>query len=287
MGRITAVVVLVIIALCMVASRVAAAADGSGVTVEFGTRIDIAAALSPAPSTSADSASPAIGWYTAHGWLLWMAFGLFFPGGVLISKYGQLSFPLQWFHAHRTLELLGVAAATTGLAIGLSKFDALYDSLHAKLGLAVGCLIWAQPLLGLIRPHKGHSSRAVWYVIHWVFGTSAVLLGWYNIFLGLALYIEDWPEVGTLKGLTIAFSVQVAMISFIYLLLERIPHIHAQLKLPTMAMVQPKITKHVRGMSSDYNNLATSNSPTMVQLQQQQPKITKHIRGTSADYTLV
>jgi hypothetical protein len=77
------------------------------------------------------------------------------------------------------------------------------------------------------------------------------------------------------------------MISFIYLLLERIPHIHAQLKLPTMAMVQPKITKHVRGMSSDYNNLATSNSPTLVQLQQQQPKIIKHIRGMSADYTLV
>ncbi|CAK9251743.1 unnamed protein product [Sphagnum jensenii] len=106
MGRITAVVVLVIVALCMVASTVAAAAaDGSGVTVEFGTRIDIASALSPAPSTSADSASPAIGWYTAHGWLLWMAFGLFFPGGVLISKYGQLSFPLQWFHAHRILEV--------------------------------------------------------------------------------------------------------------------------------------------------------------------------------------
>jgi hypothetical protein len=104
MGRITAVVVLVIIALCTVASTVAAAADGSGVTVEFGTRIDIAAS-SPAPSTSADSASPAIGWYTAHAWLLWMAFGLFFPGGVLISKYGQLSFPLQWFHAHRILEV--------------------------------------------------------------------------------------------------------------------------------------------------------------------------------------
>jgi hypothetical protein len=34
-----------------------------------------------------------------------MAFGLFFPGGVLISKYGQLSFPLQWFHAHRILEV--------------------------------------------------------------------------------------------------------------------------------------------------------------------------------------
>jgi hypothetical protein len=57
-----------------------------------------------------------------------------------------------------TVQMLGVAAATTGLAIGLSKFDALYDSLHAKLGLAVGCLIWAQPLLGLIRPHKYFKS---------------------------------------------------------------------------------------------------------------------------------
>jgi len=48
-----------------------------------------------------------------------------------------------------------VAAATVGLAIGLRKFDALHDSLHAELGLAIGCLIWAQPLVALLlRPKK-------------------------------------------------------------------------------------------------------------------------------------
>lgn len=62
---------------------------------------------------------------------------------------------------------------------------------------------------------RGHSLRAVWYVIHWVFGTSAVLLGWYNIFLGFALYIEDWPEVGTLT-VSIISSAQYELINNCY-----------------------------------------------------------------------
>jgi len=53
------------------------------------------------------------------------------------------------------LQVVGVAAATVGLAIGLRTFDALHDSLHAELGLAIGCLIWAQPLVALLlRPKK-------------------------------------------------------------------------------------------------------------------------------------
>jgi hypothetical protein len=54
-----------------------------------------------------------------------------------------------------------------------------------------------------------------------VFGTSAILLGWYNIFMGLALYIEDWPEVGTLK-VSIISSAQYELINNCYEAFSRV-----------------------------------------------------------------
>ncbi len=45
---------------------------------------------------------------------------------------------------------------------------------------------------------RGKVSRVPWYFIHWLFGTSAVLLAWYNIFKGLDLYVTSWT-VGTQK----------------------------------------------------------------------------------------
>jgi len=41
--------------------------------------------------------------------------------------------------------------------------------------------------------------RAAWYVSHWLIGTGAILLGWFNIFLGLDLFFSDYPEEGTGK----------------------------------------------------------------------------------------
>jgi hypothetical protein len=48
---------------------------------------------------------------------------------------------------------------------------------------------------------RGQVSRVPWYFIHWLFGTGAVLLAWYNIFKGLDLYVEGWT-VGTQKVFT-------------------------------------------------------------------------------------
>jgi hypothetical protein len=85
------------------------------VQAQAGLTSAVAAASAPAlASGSLDSSStgsepeappPAIGYYKAHGWLLWLAFGVFFPAGVLVSKYTQASFP-HWFHLHRILEVM-------------------------------------------------------------------------------------------------------------------------------------------------------------------------------------
>jgi len=48
-------------------------------------------AANPAPAPAADpneGNTTSIGWYKAHGWLLWTAFSVFFPVGILLSRYG-------------------------------------------------------------------------------------------------------------------------------------------------------------------------------------------------------
>lgn len=46
-----------------------------------------------------------IQWFEAHGWLMWLAFGVFFPIGILVSRYGQFYFR-QWFYTHIALQVL-------------------------------------------------------------------------------------------------------------------------------------------------------------------------------------
>jgi hypothetical protein len=158
-------------------------------------------AASPAPAPAADpneGNATSIGWYKAHGWLLWTAFGVFFPVGTLLSRYGQYRLK-WWFEAHLALQVLGVITSTIGVAIAFNKFDALNDEMtHTKLGVAIMVLVWVQVLLSVIRPKRGKVSRVPWYFIHWLFGTTAVLLAWYNIFKGLDLYVTSWT-VGTQK----------------------------------------------------------------------------------------
>lgn len=120
--------------------------------------------------------------------------------------------------------------ATAGIAIGLKEFAALADSTHVKLGLALGLMIWLQFLLAFVRPRKGGCGRQIWYFSHWLLGTGSVILGWFNIFKGLDLYVIDWPDAGSLQALYIAFSVQVAVLAFAYLFLDRWAHLLNQSK---------------------------------------------------------
>ncbi|KAH8946527.1 hypothetical protein BDL97_12G100100 [Sphagnum fallax] len=210
------------------------------VQAQAGLTSAVAAASAPAlASGSLDSSStgshpeappPAIGYYKAHG--------------AAARVQVVCSWVLHELHDDQCVSsVVGVAAATVGLAIGLRTFDALHDSLHAELGLAIGCLIWAQPLVALLLRPKNH----------WLIGTGAILLGWFNIFLGLDLFFSDYPEEGTGKSLKTAFSVQVAVVSFVYLFLERLPHVCAQSRssssnvepgINLVAMTSKRVTSH-------------------------------------------
>jgi len=54
--------------------------------------------------------------------------------------------------------------------------------------------------------YMGAAVRPAWFTLHWLFGTAAVILAWFNIFKGLDLYVESWP-VGGERKVSIEFGV--------------------------------------------------------------------------------
>lgn len=46
---------------------------------------------------------------------------------------------------------------------------------------------------------RGTAIRPAWFAVHWLFGTAAIILGWFNIFKGLDEYVGNWPSGGERK----------------------------------------------------------------------------------------
>jgi len=117
---------------------------------------------------------------------------------------------------------------------------------------------------------RGAAIRPAWFTVHWLFGTAAIILGWFNIFKGLDVYVQSWPIGGERKvslefHLTVVapgrhvicdkyyfqnfimewfisccewqatyvfWGVQLAILGFLLLLFDRLPYIKAQAKVP-------------------------------------------------------
>lgn len=124
----------------------------------------------------------------AHVVLMYVAFAALFPAAVFIARFGQSPklTPL-WFHLHLTSTISAVVIATVGFILAVVKLGSM-GSAHAQLGVALMALVWVQGPLGAVRPHKAARTRPFWYAVHWLIGTSVVVLGFVDTGLGIALY---------------------------------------------------------------------------------------------------
>lgn len=58
--------------------------------------------------------------------------------------------------------------------------------------------------------------RPAWFMLHWLIGMAAIILGWFNIFKGLDEYVGSWPSGGERK-VRLAFVVANDVIHFLFL----------------------------------------------------------------------
>eukprot|EP00850_Spirogloea_muscicola_P017897 SM000158S02029 [mRNA] locus=s158:143577:144867:- [translate_table: standard] len=199
-------------------------------------------------------------WYEIHGWGMWLALGVLFPIGILISGIGQDFMP-GWFHLHWILQTAGVLIMIAAYVIAVSLFDA-WDSNHSYIGTAVFVAILVNWAAGFVlRPKRGSVLRALWYPVHFFVGTSAVLLGWYNLTLGFRLYQDQYSRN---HGLWIALltqdldyhypavtCAQLGVTGMVYLLLSRLPRWRLQ-------TVPPEVGHNTYGSSAMNGNHATN-----------------------------
>ena len=105
-------------------------------------------------------------WAAWHARCMVLGWGLLLPLGALIARYFKLTRqpgqpqpldPKGWWHAHRWLQWLGVAAMSAGAALawGQAAGASAAARAHAWAGWALVLVAWLQVAGGLLRGSKG------------------------------------------------------------------------------------------------------------------------------------
>ncbi|PSN74195.1 hypothetical protein BS50DRAFT_10059 [Corynespora cassiicola Philippines] len=129
----------------------------------------------------------------AHGVLASLAFVIFFPLGSILIRLG--SFPGLWL-VHGVFQIfayiLYIAAFGIGIWFVRNLPVSLMDHYHPVIGIIVFCLLFFQPILGLMHhfQFKKHNRRTIWSHGHLWLGRIVITLGMINGGLGMLLATE-------------------------------------------------------------------------------------------------
>lgn len=176
-----------------------------------------------------------------HGFLLWSSMGLLMPVSILairMSNRVESGRKLKFmFYMHATLQILSVLLVTAGAVLSIRKFENTFNNTHQKMGLALYGVVWLQALTGFFRPERGNKGRSVWFLVHWMLGTTVSLLGIVNVYTGLQAYHKKSSK--SIKLWTTIFTAQVFLVAFLYLFQDKWNYIKRQGVILGDAPIQP------------------------------------------------
>ncbi|KAJ9558102.1 hypothetical protein OSB04_012716 [Centaurea solstitialis] len=166
-----------------------------------------------------------------HGILLWASMGFLMPLGVLLIRMfnKEECSPRRlktviYFHA--ILQILAVLLAFAGAILSIMSFENSFNNTHQRIGLALYAAILLQTLIGLRRPKRGTKGRTIWYVFHWIFGTSITLVGIFNTYTGLKAYHKRTSMSS--RVWSILFTAEISFMAFFYLFQEKWDYMQKQ-----------------------------------------------------------
>ncbi|WOL11000.1 cytochrome b561 domain-containing protein [Canna indica] len=167
---------------------------------------------------------------TAHAFLLWASVGFLMPLGIIIIRFSIRVQSIKklkvLFYTHVIVQILASLMATAAAVLSLTNFENSFNNAHQRIGLALYGLIWVQPVIAFLRPHKGMKIRSVWYFLHWLLGTGVCLLGIANIYIGLKTFHERASRSVSLW--TVLFTAEVSVMALIYLFQDRWDYVMKQ-----------------------------------------------------------
>lgn len=127
-----------------------------------------------------------------HGFMMFLAWGILLPGGVLSARYLKHVKGDQWYQIHVYLQYSGLAIVLLGLLFAVAELRGFYlTSLHVKFGISAIFLACVQPVNALLRPKKPangeevSSKRLLWEYFHVIVGRGAIIVGIAALFSGM------------------------------------------------------------------------------------------------------
>ncbi|PWA93505.1 DOMON domain, Cytochrome b561/ferric reductase transmembrane, DM13 domain protein [Artemisia annua] len=160
-----------------------------------------------------------------HGFMMFLAWGEFFPFGIVAARYMKHLSGDVWFKIHVYSQSSGLSIAFLGILFAVAELRGLnIHFLHVKVGiltLILGCI---QPINAYLRPKRTNidegplPQRLVWEYIHTYVGRFAVFIGIFAIFSGMKHLGERYDGENIRKLMwALLVWVMVGFITVLYL----------------------------------------------------------------------
>jgi len=150
-----------------------------------------------------------------HGFMMFLAWGILLPGGILSARYLKHIKGDGWFKIHMYLQCSGLAIVFLGLLFAVAELNGFsFSSTHVKFGFTAIVLACAQPVNAWLRPAKPaqgeliSSKRLIWEYSHSIVGQSAVVVGVVALFTGMK-HLGERNGTENVDGLNLALGLWV------------------------------------------------------------------------------
>ncbi|XP_041016883.1 cytochrome b561, DM13 and DOMON domain-containing protein At5g54830 [Juglans microcarpa x Juglans regia] len=161
-----------------------------------------------------------------HGFMMFLAWGILLPGGILAARYLKHIKGDGWYQIHVYLQYSGLAIVLLALLFAVAELRGFYvTSLHVKFGITAIILACLQPVNAFMRPKKlsngeeVSSKRVLWEYVHVIVGRSAIVVGIAALFTGMK-HLDDRYGGENVHGLIWALMVWFLMGALIVMYLE-------------------------------------------------------------------
>ncbi|TYH74386.1 hypothetical protein ES332_D05G395300v1 [Gossypium tomentosum] len=127
-----------------------------------------------------------------HGFMMFLAWGILLPGGILAARYLKHVKGDGWYQIHVYLQYSGLAIILLAVLFAVAELHGFFvSSLHVKFGIAAIFCACVQPVNAYLRPKKpdhgveASSNRIIWEYFHVNVGRGAIVVGIAALFTGM------------------------------------------------------------------------------------------------------
>jgi hypothetical protein len=161
-----------------------------------------------------------------HGFMMFVAWGILLPGGIMAARYLKSLKGDGWFQIHVYLQYSGIAIMFLGVLFAAAELHGFsVSSTHVKFGVLALLLAASQPLNAKFRPNRPANgeipsrNRILWEYLHVITGRLGIVVGVVALFTGMK-HLGHRYDSENVEELTWALMLWVLSVIVIVLSLE-------------------------------------------------------------------